>query len=60
MTFKLSERSLGRLEGVDENMVAAKYAIGITKVGLWHSKFRWSSNNGTTASACRQRVHLKL
>ena len=33
MTFKLSERSLGRLEGVDENMVAlAKYAIGITKV----------------------------
>ena len=33
MTFKLSERSLGRLAGVDENMVAlAKYAIGITKV----------------------------
>ena len=33
MSFKLSERSLGRLEGVDANMVAlAKYAIGITKV----------------------------
>ena len=33
MTFKLSQRSLDRLEGVDENMVAiAKYAIGITKV----------------------------
>ncbi len=33
MTFKLSERSLGRLEGVDERIVAvAKYAIGITKV----------------------------
>ena len=33
MTFKLSQRSLDRLKGVDENMVAiAKYAIGITKV----------------------------
>ena len=33
MRFKLSQRSLDRLEGVDENMVAiAKYAIGITKV----------------------------
>jgi len=33
MTFKLSDRSLGRLEGVDERIVAvAKYAIGITKV----------------------------
>ena len=33
MTFKLSQRSLDRLEGVDERMVSlAKYAIGITKV----------------------------
>jgi len=33
MSFKLSERSLSRLEGVDERIVAvAKYAIGITKV----------------------------
>ncbi len=33
MTFKLSERSLGRLEGVDKSLVAvAKYAIGITNV----------------------------
>ena len=33
MTFKLSNRSLERLEGVDERMVGvAKYAIGITKV----------------------------
>jgi len=33
MSFKLSSRSLERLEGVDERMVAvAKYAIGITKV----------------------------
>ena len=33
MTFKLSDRSLGRLEGVDDRLVAvAKYAIGITSV----------------------------
>jgi len=33
MSFKLSSRSLERLEGVDERIVAvAKYAIGITKV----------------------------
>ena len=33
MTFKLSQRSLGKLEGVDERMVAVvKYAIGETKV----------------------------
>jgi len=33
MTFKLSDRSLGRLEGVDDRLVAvAKYAIGITNV----------------------------
>jgi peptidoglycan L-alanyl-D-glutamate endopeptidase CwlK len=33
VTFKLSQRSLDRLEGVDERMVSlAKYAIGITKV----------------------------
>ena len=33
MTFKLSQRSLDRLEGVDDRMVSlAKYAIGITKV----------------------------
>ena len=33
MTFKLSNRSLERLEGVDERIVGvAKYAIGITKV----------------------------
>lgn len=33
MTFKLSQRSLKRLRGVDERLVTiAKYAIGITKV----------------------------
>ena len=33
MTFKLSQRSLDRLKGVDDRMVSlAKYAIGITKV----------------------------
>jgi len=33
MSFKLSNRSLERLEGVDERIVGvAKYAIGITKV----------------------------
>lgn len=33
MTFKLSQRSLDRLEGVDERLVAVvKYAIAVTKV----------------------------
>ena len=33
MTYKLSNRSLERLEGVDDKLIAlAKYAIGITKV----------------------------
>tara|TARA_R100000234_G_C4970309_1_gene165898 strand:+ start:488 stop:949 length:462 start_codon:yes stop_codon:yes gene_type:complete len=33
MTYKLSNRSLERLEGVDDRLIAlAKYAIGITKV----------------------------
>tara|TARA_R110002020_G_scaffold45178_7_gene129442 strand:- start:925 stop:1386 length:462 start_codon:yes stop_codon:yes gene_type:complete len=33
MSFKLSERSLGRLEGVDPSMIAlVKYAIGITEI----------------------------
>ena len=33
MTFKLSQRSLDRLEGVDDRLIGiVKYAIGITKV----------------------------
>jgi len=33
MTFKLGKRSLERLEGVDERMVAVvKHAIGATKI----------------------------
>ena len=39
MTFKLSKRSLERLEGVDEKMVSiVKYAIGITQIdfGIAH------------------------
>ena len=33
MSFKLGKRSLSRLEGVDERLVAVvKYAIGISKV----------------------------
>jgi len=33
MTFKLSQRSLSRLEGVDDRLVAVvKYAIAVTKV----------------------------
>ena len=35
MAFKLSKRSLARLEGVDERMVrVVKTAIGITKLTL--------------------------
>ena len=33
MTFKLSDRSLAKLEGVDERLIAVvKYAIAVTKV----------------------------
>jgi hypothetical protein len=36
MTFNLSQRSLDKLEGVDERLVAVvKHAITVTKKRLW-------------------------
>ena len=44
MTFKLSQRSLDRMEGVDERLVAvAKAAIGHTKTDfgvIWSEDYR--------------------
>ena len=50
MTFKLSNRSLEKLDGVDERLVAiVKHAIGATKIDF--GVYMWAPHNRRTERA---------